>query len=229
MKSSRTLNIEFVTLILILSLCIIYSHGSGPDTALAGTFFNPNEKWMFRNSFVLEKIFHKGGVIFTIVILMTLLVHLFYLFKFGHNKKQRDYVAFILLSSLLTIVTVFFMKRWSTLPCPWNSVAFGGDVNPPELFRAFSSDLPKGKCFPAGHSSGGFCFLSMYFGYTAIYGKRKFITLIPGLLIGVTFGVTQQMRGAHYLSHDISTILVTIIISWITSLIYFYYNRKYEN
>lgn len=229
MKIAKSLNIEFATLAMIVSLATVYSHGAGLDTTLAGYFFNPVDQWMYRNSFILEKVLHKGGVIFSIAILVALLGRWIYLFKFHNNKKQRDYVGFIFLSSVVTIVTVFFLKRWSTLPCPWNSVAFGGNVNPPELWRAFALDLPIGKCFPAGHSSGGFCFLSMYFGYTLIYGKRNFKTLIPGLLIGIIFGMTQQMRGAHYLSHDLTTILISITISWITSLIYTYYNKKYEN
>lgn len=229
MKISPSLNIECATLIVIIALATMYSHGSGLDSTIAAHFFNPTDQWIYRDSFVLEKILHKGGVIFSIVLLIALLGRWIYLLKFHIDKKQRDYIGFVFLTSVITIVTVFFLKRWSTLPCPWNSVAFGGNVNPPELWEAFASDLPKGKCFPAGHSSGGFCFLSMYFGYTLIYKKRNFKTLIPGLLIGVSFGVTQQIRGAHYLSHDLTTILITIIISWITSLFYSYYNKNHEN
>lgn len=229
MKSNKSLNIEFVVLAVIISLVMIYSHDSGLDTMLAGHFFNPADKWMYRDSFVLEKILHKGGVIFSIVILVAILGRWIYLFKFHGDKKQRDYVGFVFLASVLTIIVVFFLKRWSTFPCPWNSLAFGGDVGHQPIWKAFALELPGGKCFPAGHSSGGFCFLSMYFGYTFIYGKRNFKTLIPGLLIGVIFGLTQQMRGAHYLSHDLTTILISITCSWITSLIYSYYNNKHEN
>lgn len=229
MKISKSLNVEFSTLVIVVVLALIYSHGSGLDITLAGHFFNPTDQWVFRDSFILEKIFHKGGVILSTTLLIGFLCRWIYLLKFHHDKKQRDYVGFVFLSSFFIVITVFFLKRWSTLPCPWNSVAFGGSINPPSLWQAFASDLPRQKCFPAGHSSGGLCFLSMYFGHTVIYGKRNFKTLIPGLLIGVIFGITQQMRGAHYLSHDLTTILITIIISWITSLIYSAYDKKYEN
>ncbi len=229
MKVSRSLHVEFATLALIVSLATVYSHGAGIDTILAAQFFSPTGQWIYRDSFLLEKILHKGGVIFSMAILVAFLGRFIYLFKIDGDKKQRDYAGFIFLSSVLTILAVFFLKRWSTLPCPWNSVAFGGAIKPPELLQAFVLNLPNGHCFPAGHSSGGFCFLSIYFGYTFIYGKRKFKTLIPGVLIGITFGVTQQMRGAHYLSHDLTTILLSITIAWVTSLIYSYYNKTYEN
>ena len=226
MKFSKSLNIELAVLVLILSLMIIYSHQSGLDFSIANYFFNPIDQWKYRDSFVLEKILHKGGVIVTIVILVSLLGRLFYLFKYTNDKNKIKYFSFIFFTSIFTIITIFFLKRYSTLPCPWNSIVFGGEMNTPSLWNAFSVDLPKGKCFPAGHSSGGFCFLSMYFGYTIIYGKRNFKTLIPGLVLGVAFGLTQQMRGAHYLSHDLTTILTTIAISWIASLIYYNYGKK---
>lgn len=228
MKILKSLNIELATLVLLVSLMIIYSHGTGLDSRLANYFYNPIDQWIYRDSFVLEKILHKGGVIVTIVILLTLLVRLLYLFKFQKNKNQSEYLSFVFLTSIFTIFTIFLLKRWSTLPCPWDSLVFGGNINPPKLMEAFAVDLPKGKCFPAGHSSGGFCFLSLYFGHTVIYGKRNFRTLIPGVVLGVTFGLTQQMRGAHFLSHDLATILITIAISWITSLIYYNYGKKYE-
>ena len=228
MKFSKSLNIEFAIIVLILSLMIFYSHGSGLDSSLASYFFNPIDQWKFRDSFILEKVLHKGGVILTIVILLGFIGRLFYILKCTKDEKQMKYFSFVLLTSTLTIITVFLLKRWSTLPCPWNSVVFGGEIKAPSILSAFAMDLPKGKCFPAGHSSGGFCFLSMYFGYTIIYGKRNFKILIPGLVLGVTFGLTQQMRGAHFLSHDLMTILITITISWITSMIYYNYGKKYE-
>lgn len=229
MKVSQSLNIDFFIAAIVALIGMIYSHESGVDTTLASYFFNPNKQWLFRNSFILEKILHKGGVLFVIVLLLGIIGRLFYLNKFHYDKKQRDYLGFVFCCSIFTIITVFFLKKWSTLPCPWNSVFFGGEINPPRLLEAFSLGLTKENCFPAAHSSGGFGFLSMYFGYTLIYGKRRIKTLIPGLGLGVIFGVTQQLRGAHYLSHDFATILITIMISWITSLIYSYYNQKYEN
>ncbi len=229
MKLYKSLNIEFAILVLIVSFMIIYSHEGGLDFSLANYFYNPVDHWKIRDSFLLEKILHKGGVILTIVILITLLVRLLYLFKFHKDIKQKEYFSFIFFTSIFTIITVFYLKRWSTLPCPWDSLSFGGEVKSPSLWRAFAVDLPKRKCFPAGHSSGGFCFLSMYFGHTVVYGKRNFKTLIPGLILGVIFGLTQQMRGAHFLSHDLVTILITITISWMISLIYNNYGKKYEN
>ena len=228
MRIYKSLNIEFSALILIMSLLIIYSHQSTLDSSIANYFYNSIDQWKYRDQYFLEKILHKGGVILTVVILVTLLSRIFYLYKFSKDKKQLDYFSIIFLTSDCSIIVIFLLKRWSTLPCPWNSVVFGGEVNPPSLWRAFAVDLPAGKCFPAGHSSGGFCFVSMYFGYSVIYGKRNFKTLIPGISLGVIFGVTQQIRGAHFLSHDITTLLIVIIVSWMSSLIYYYCKKKYE-
>ena len=42
----------------------------------------------------------------------------------------------------------------------------------------------------------------------------------PGSLIGFVFGLTQQMRGAHFFSHDLATILVSVFCSLFTVLIF---------
>lgn len=221
---SHLLDIYLSSSILI---CLMFLfHQTYLDEWVASHFFSVPQQWIYRDNFFLEKILHKGGVIFTIVLLALFIGRWLTLFKKSDQKLQRDYIGFIIVASLLTILSIFFLKQYSTLPCPWNSQAFGGGTIPPPLWKMFSSDLPSAHCFPGGHSSGGYAFLSIYFGFSFIYGKRMFITCLPGVLIGLTFGITQQLRGAHFLSHDIATILISILCSWLTSLIFTYRLKK---
>jgi membrane-associated PAP2 superfamily phosphatase len=215
----------YLTSIVLIGLMFLF-HQTFLDEWVASHFFLAPQQWIYRDNFFLEKILHKGGVILTIVLLVLFVGRWLILFKKPDQKLQRDYVGFIVIASLLTILSIFFLKQISTLPCPWNSLAFGGGANPPTLWKMFSSDLPSSHCFPGGHSSGGYAFLSIYFGFTFIYGKRMFITCLPGVLIGLTFGITQQLRGAHFLSHDVATILISILCSWLTSLIFTYRLKK---
>jgi membrane-associated PAP2 superfamily phosphatase len=227
---SKTQLLDFIIPSIILTGLLFLSHQTTFDISMARHFFSPTEGWIYRDNFVLEKILHKGGVIAGIIFNVILVGLIIYFWKRPDKKKFRDYLGFIFISSLLTILAVFFLKKMTTFPCPWNSDPFavGGTIVPP-LWKMFSLDLPARHCFPGGHSSGGYCYLSMYFGYTFIYGKRNFFTLLPGLIIGLVFGITQQMRGAHFVSHDIATIILSIFCSWVTSLIYSYYNVTHEN
>lgn len=227
-RYSKSQKLDLIIPVILLIALMFLFHQTFLDEWLASHFYIKGQAWIYRDNFILEKILHKGGVIFSTAILVVMIGYWIYLWRATSDKKRRDYVGFIVVASVLTVLVVFFLKRWSTLPCPWNTLAFGGDRNSPALWEMFNKDLPNGKCFPGGHSSGGYAFLSAYFGHTFIYGKRNLKTLIPGLLIGITFGITQQMRGAHFLSHDLATILISICCSWVTSLVYSNYNKKYE-
>jgi membrane-associated PAP2 superfamily phosphatase len=210
--------------IFFLALMVLF-HETNLDKKIASQFYLHSE-WIYRDNFFLEKILHKGGVLFTITALVGLVGYLIYLWPKAEQKQRRDYIAYIITSCLISILAVFFLKCWSTFPCPWNSVDFGGGTLIPSIWQMFAPGLPSGKCFPGGHSSGGYAFLSVYFGYLFIYGKRKFLALLPGIIIGVLFGVTQQLRGAHFLSHDMATISICIMSSLVTSCLYSIYNKN---
>ena len=76
-----------------------------------------------------------------------------------------------------------------------------------------SSRCPGG-CFPAGHASGGFALL----GLVAARGTRRWRNgiLALGLGLGWWMGGYQMLKGAHYLSHT----LTTMIVAWLVVLLW---------
>ena len=55
--------------------------------------------------------------------------------------------------------------------------------------------------------------MALYFAALELKPVWKWRCLGGALLLGVLFGVTQQLRGAHFLSHD----LWSLIICWYAS------------
>jgi membrane-associated PAP2 superfamily phosphatase len=218
---------DFLFPVVALAVLTIAFHQTNLDEWLAGHFISSGV-WKFRNSFLLEKVLHKGGVLFTATIILGIILSLFWVWSDSQKRQLKNLLVFILTSSLLTIISVSLLKNFTTLPCPWNTLALSGVNSSPSIWMMFSLGLPKQHCFPGGHSSAGFAFLSIYYGYIFAYGKRNFISLIPGLLIGLLFGFTQQARGAHFMSHDFATAFVSVCCSWMTFLIYSKYNKNYE-
>lgn len=220
--------LEFLIPAIVSLVLMVFFHETGIDEKLSSHFFIKNE-WIYRDNFFLEKILHKGGVLFSSAILVGLIIYFFsLLIKKTSDKKRINYIGFIIISTLITIISIFFFKRWSTLPCPWNSTIYGGGTIRPTIWQMFSLNFPNAHCFPGGHSSAGYSLLSIYFGHLCIYGKRNYMSLLPGVLLGVIFGITQQMRGAHYLSHDMGTIFVSIMSSWVTYRLYSNYDKNDE-
>ena len=122
----------------------------------------------------------------------------------------RRQLAFVLLCVLLAIGAVSGLKQVTTLPCPHELAAFGGSGQWVETWRLFDPDLPRAECFPAGHASGGYAWLCLAFLFPR-HSRHFRLALLPGALLGVGFGLAQQLRGAHFLSHD----LMTIALCWL--------------
>jgi len=100
------------------------------------------------------------------------------------------------------------------MPCPKNSIRYGGVFPKTKLWQHYPKTINKTvKCFPAGHASGGFALMSLYF----LFRKKRFkiYGLILGILLGWSMGIYKMLIGDHYLSHTI----VSMILAWIIILI----------
>ncbi len=219
-------SIEILLIVVFALLIMFLFHYSRTDLFVSGLFYSPQTLWPFRDHFIFENLLHKGGVWVTVIVFLWIIYKLVRAYK---QKRNVHLSLLMLVSSSLTVALVAFLKKYSTFPCPWHTDVFGGEQKIVGFLKLFSSELPNGHCFPAGHSSGGFCFLSFYVVSFLLTGKRNFKQLTIGLSLGIIFGLTQQVRGAHFLSHDMATIAISIFIPWLTTLIYCRYNNPYEN
>ncbi|MFT6897617.1 MAG: membrane-associated PAP2 superfamily phosphatase [Paraglaciecola sp.] len=187
---------------------------SGGDEWLASQIYHIYGAWHWQQSWLLETVIHKGGrlLIIAIVLLMLLTTLVSYWRGWG-NKTSRLSGVYLCIATLASIIAVSLLKRLTTLPCPWDLEKFGGDQAPVYLYDVFSSQLDIGHCFPSGHASGGFALFSFYFAARMLLpkyqvGNRLNLWFLPGLCLGLAFGLAQQLRGAHFISHDIASALV---------------------
>ncbi len=129
-------------------------------------------------------------------------------------RPYRRAIWYIALVMPLSGLLVGIGKDLTHVDCPWSLARYGGEHPYVRLFEAHSGEYKYGKCFPAGHASAGYTFLALYFFFTVLRPRWKYYGLAAGLLLGLVFGLTQQIRGAHFLSHD----LWTAAICWFNSL-----------
>lgn len=105
--------------------------------------------------------------------------------------------------TLLCLVAVPTLKRYSTTSCPWDLAEFGG-VAPYVRHWAFGvSDGGPGHCFPSGHAVAAFAFFSLYFQLRDERPVAARWALGAVLLVGCAFGWAQLVRGAHFPSHTL--------------------------
>ena len=111
----------------------------------------------------------------------------------------------LVVSILLGLALVVAIKRISSTSCPWDLAEFGGLARYVSHWRFGLVDGGGAHCFPAGHASAGFAFVGGYFVLRDRAPRAARIWLAAALTAGLVLGVSQQMRGAHFMSHTLWT------------------------
>lgn len=193
---------------LLLVLASVVSFQGGLDLYLARSIANlegGTTGFAWEHSFWLDDVLHEGGRYLVKRMFFVNLALLLLSFFINYLKPWRRAFAFVAIATLLSTSVVASLKHLTTLPCPGALAEFGGTRAWVSLSQVFSPQLPAGRCYPAGHASGGYAWICLAFLFP--FGTRRFyLALVPGLLLGVVFGIAQQFRGYHFLSHDILTL-----------------------
>ncbi len=126
--------------------------------------------------------------------------------------KYRRGLRIVFFSLLLVPAMVGLGKATTNIPCPRDIAEFGGTaMHTGVLESVFSPSRTdrRYRCFPAGHASGGFALLSLYFLGQNRRQRAAAITL--GLSLGWATGIYKMAIGDHFLSHTV----VTMIFAWL--------------
>ena len=170
--------------------------------------------WSFRSAFVTEDLIHLvGRDLSTAAWLCVAAAWMVARLRPGLSS-WRTPLACLLVSTLLATVLVAWIKSWSNMNCPWDLARYGGTRDYVGLLALRPAGMPRAACFPAGHASAGYAWMALYFFFLATRPRWRWLGLAVGLSLGLLFGAAQQLRGAHFLSHD----LWTAAICWASAL-----------
>lgn len=160
-------------------------------------------RWALKKAFLNENVIHVAGRnLSAMAWLAVLACYVLSRYRDGWSHLRRP-LAYLLLATLAGTLLVAWVKSWSNVDCPWDLLRYGGERPYVDLFSLRPLGLPRGRCFPAGHASGGYAWLALYFFLCAVRPRLRWWGLATGLALGLTFGISQQLRGAHFLSHDL--------------------------
>ncbi len=108
------------------------------------------------------------------------------------------------------------LKLFTGPRCPWDLKAFGGQAD--AATSLLTSMAEAGRCFPSGHSAGGFSLFAVYFAGIALGDARiRRIGLWTALAGGVLFSAVRMVQGAHFMSHA----LWSGVADWTVALLIF--------
>ena len=183
--------------------------GDLPLAALSGTArgFPWREQWL------LTDVLHSGGRHLSWACALALCLTVWW--PVGPLKRlDRSARLQLAVTTLLACVAVTVIKAVSVTSCPWDLQAFGGVAHYVPHWGSWGQvDGGSGHCFPAGHASSGFAFVGGWFVFRP-WPKIATRWLVGALAAGLLFGIAQQLRGAHFMSHTLWTGWICWVVAW---------------
>lgn len=126
-------------------------------------------------------------------------------------RRERLTIALLIALSLLAVNLI---KNASRTSCPWDLQAFGGPAHYVSHWTLGLRDGGSGRCFPGGHASSAYAFLGLCLPWLlppaghrrAPAAGWRWLGFL--LLAGAVAGAVQTVRGAHYPSHTLWTLVI---------------------
>lgn len=193
--------------LLLIALALLVDAAFGLDQRLADALYAwQGHRWALRHAWLTEAMVHRVGRIASLLAWLAMLGAWLGALRMPRWKRWRRPLGYLLLSTLLSAALIAWTKALTNMDCPWDLLRYGGDRPFVGLFAARPPWLERGHCFPAAHAGTGYAWVALYFFLTVVRPRWRMTGLLAGLGVGLVFGAAQQLRGAHFLSHDLSAL-----------------------
>lgn len=188
----------------------------GGDRWIAdGLFAAEGGRWALQDSIVTTTLIHIGGKRLSALAWVAVVAAVLLAWRVPRLRAYRDPLLRLAGAVLLSTALVSVLKHLTHMDCPWDMQGYGGLRPYLDLFDPRPSGLRSSGCFPAGHASAGYAWVALYFFARAVAPRWRWRALWVGLGAGLLFGVSQQLRGAHFLSHD----AWTLMLCWLSAVL----------
>jgi membrane-associated PAP2 superfamily phosphatase len=127
--------------------------------------------------------------------------------------ELRRPALYFFVAVVVSVGVVGLLKTLTNVDCPRDLTEFGGAFPFIHLFEPRPEALRQARCFPAAHASSGYALLALYFVFRERSRRAARIGLASGLMLGLVFGIAQQSRGAHFVSHDVWSAMLVWTVS----------------
>ena len=194
------------------------------DMQLATIWGDPNG-FALRDHWWMAQIMHSGARNLGWIFFLNLFIGIVRPWGALRALATADRVS-LFLSVLSALLCGTLIKGFSQTSCPWDLQAFGGVAPYVSHWNLWVSDGGGGHCFPAGHASTGFAFMAAYFGLRQNNTRGAMRWLLVAVCIGFILGISQQMRGAHFMSHTLWTAWLCWTVGWLSHLLFSAISRK---
>lgn len=203
----------WLPLIAALPLCV-WLMNAGGDQRIADLIYHlEGGQWLLKRHWITAGLLHRGGKYAIVIAETCVMVLAIASWCRPRLHLWRWPASYLALSVGLSTSLVSLLKSWTQMDCPWDLIRYGGSRPWFGLFEPRHGIAASG-CFPAGHASAGYAWVALYFVAMALRPAWRGPALASGLAAGLVFGIAQQLRGAHFMSHD----LCSLSLCWLMAL-----------
>ncbi len=215
---------QIVSTALLLLVTVVFFEYSSIDVQFQDALYNFElQSWILdREDAITKFVFYDGIKKLFILLVLSFLSALLFFRKTKLVQEYKHGLIIVCLSALLVPAVVGALKATTNVPCPKHLQHYGGSypyVTVLSEYPAQFRQTKKIKCYPAGHASGAFALLSLFFLFKR--NRNKILALLSTLVIGWTIGAYKMLIGDHFLSHTVVTMfLAWLIILMIAKIVY---------
>lgn len=208
-----SLNKQLLLTVALLAISMVLFQLTDLDQTVQDLFFDfQTQQWLIdRNDHLLDLIFYSGIKKVLILFAVTVLIALVFFRKKTIVQTYQKGLLIVLLSAIFVPAVVGGLKAVSNTPCPKDIRHYGGNYPDIKVFDTYPEGFKqecKIRCWPAGHASGGFALLSLFFLFKSASNRKKAIFF--ALLVGWSMGMYKMLVGDHFLSHTV----ITMLLAW---------------
>lgn len=168
-------------------------------------FDSASGAWLGANTWLAFDVIHSGGKWLVRLIGLAALLALAATCLYPHLHHRRRAATYVVCALILCPATIGILQQATNVDCPRELGRYGGDLPTVSLFANRPDDLPRGECYPGSHAGTGFALMAFYFVLLNTRPRLARTALAGAIVIGIVFSLGQQARGAHFLSHDLTS------------------------
>ncbi|MBF0448546.1 MAG: phosphatase PAP2 family protein [Magnetococcales bacterium] len=209
---------SFFPVLGLLVLTTLFFEWNSVDLWLQDFFYQPKTgQWLINRDEPIMRFILYDGAKKALVILGLMALAVFFLsFKFHGLLRFRRRAVLLSLSLIFVPAIIAGSKSQTNTYCPWDLQRYGSTKPYVKLFEPYPSEFIQDrppKCFPAGHPTGGFALMVGFFLFSTPKGRKR--GLWVGLAAGWVMGLYQMLKGAHFFSH----VVFSMLAAWLVILI----------
>jgi len=190
-----------------LMVLLLVSDPTELDFWFTRLFYSPTSGFVDRHSYLLENLLHDRAKQAIIVLTVLALAAFLASGVISRLREWRRPLGYLLLAMTLSTSIVSPLKAVTAVQCPWSLSEFGGEETYSPLLAKRPPTSNPGRCWPGGHASAGFSLLALYFALRDRKPRIARVALGLALSLGTAFSIGRTMQGAHFLSHNVWTLL----------------------